>query len=602
MPLFTQYKMSFHGILLGFCLLFAGGLRGQSESSYEAITDSLIEANQIEAMVDYYTKEVKAHPKSVEARRQLGVAYLYKQDYAKARIYVNEAIKMKRNCARCYYNLAYMEMVEANNVEALRLIEQAIAFDSLESKYIARRAMIKEAMNDRIGARRDYNKAIEIDPENSNNYLYRAQYYIKIKIPAFALSDLEMAIDLDAKNDEALYYAFQLYFQKKEMSSAMKSIDAALALKPQSTRYYYARGFLLGELGEYTSALSDYTTAIELDSTNGYAYANRAFVHYALEDLDASCGDRWQLKALIDRGLFLDSSYISDNVDLMMDYCDSTVPSFYYQRGVGYYNLGEYEKSIEWYDRCLKQFPDNKMALSFKGNALMRLERYNDALVYYYDCRDNLEAYRDAAKYSRNLRYLPEDELKVYVSQVDAFNDYSMAECYFNLNQMDSAYKYIQFGLEKSIESSKYHVELFYTLRALIYMNQGQYERALNDVHRSISINRNYAKPYLIRALLKFYQTETIDAQQLQVISVQSNAQISFMMPSKKKIAAQREAYVRIIEDCTSAINFDPNEGLAYELRGVVKQILGQSDYCYDLLKAEELGMLMNEYVMAGCR
>jgi hypothetical protein len=45
------------------------------------------------------------------------------------------------------------------------------------------------------------------------------------------------------------------------------------------------------------------------------------------------------------------------------------------------------------------------------------------------------------------------------------------------------------------------------------------------------------------------------------------------------------------LADCNKAITASPKYGYAYYVRSMIKEALEQADYCYDLFKAESLGL-----------
>ncbi|UZJ63398.1 hypothetical protein OKW96_12835 [Sphingobacterium sp. KU25419] len=50
---------------------------------------------------------------------------------------------------------------------------------------------------------------------------------------------------------------------------------------------------------------------------------------------------------------------------------------------MAFYNLQQYEKALKIYDAGLRQFPDNAMILSFKGNAHLALKDFTNATLNY---------------------------------------------------------------------------------------------------------------------------------------------------------------------------------------------------------------------------
>ena len=89
----------------------------------------------------------------------------------------------------------------------------------------------KHDLKDYKGAIADYNKAIKINPKDSEAYYFRGVAKYRQQDYKAAIADYSKAIELDPKNDKA----------------------------------YHFRGIAKGALGDYRGAIQDYNKAIELN-------------------------------------------------------------------------------------------------------------------------------------------------------------------------------------------------------------------------------------------------------------------------------------------------------------------------------------------------
>ena len=72
----------------------------------------------------------------------------------------------------------------------------------------------------------------------------------------------------------------------------------AISIDPGLVIAYRGRGRVLFELKEYQHALLDLDEAINLDPKHGGSFFNRALIHYQLGNLELTCKDLEQAKAM----------------------------------------------------------------------------------------------------------------------------------------------------------------------------------------------------------------------------------------------------------------------------------------------------------------
>ena len=171
-----------------------------------------------------------------------------------------------------------------------------------------------------------YNKAIELDPNNSAAYNNRG----------------------NAKKDLVQY------------KEALKDYNKAIELDHNNSAAYYNRGSLKINLEEYKEAIKDFNKAIELDHNYLYAYNNRGNVKYKLGQYEEAIKD-------YNRAIELDNN-------------DSIA---YYNIGLSKANLGQYEEAIKNYNKAIELEPNFSMTYNNRGVAKENLKKYEEALKDY---------------------------------------------------------------------------------------------------------------------------------------------------------------------------------------------------------------------------
>ena len=152
--------------------------------------------------------------------------------------------------------------------------------------------------------------------------------------------------------------------KEAEHLSNQGNIDAALAALDHAIREDYRdsvawnnRGTTYLQKGLYDKAIEDYSKAIVIDEAGVY-YANRGLAKRNKEVYDLAIAD---YKKAIE-----------------FDYKDPSVPLGI---GISHYYMGRYAETVDALNEVIRQDPNNLDSFSFRGVALARLKRYQEAIV-----------------------------------------------------------------------------------------------------------------------------------------------------------------------------------------------------------------------------
>ena len=138
---------------------------------------------------------------------------------------------------------------------------------------------------------RDYNKAVELKPDNARAYRSRGDAYNNKGEYEQSIQDYDKAIEL--KPDDATIYLNRgnAYNDKGEHERAIQDYDKAIELKPDDAGAYLNRGVAYNRKGEYDEAIQDYDKAIELKPDDAMAYSNRAAAYNSKGEYDRAIQD-----------------------------------------------------------------------------------------------------------------------------------------------------------------------------------------------------------------------------------------------------------------------------------------------------------------------
>ena len=554
-------------------------------------------------IIKYFDKELKKHPKNEDVLRWLGYAYITKNNLDLGEKYYSEALAVNPKCARCYLNIGRVYSLRGDNKKALEYFDKAVNTDPKDALLYSNRGRLKEMLGVKFGALVDHNKAIELDPNNSEYYVQRGLYNANSGYQSLAISDLTKAIELSPENYYPYFQRSSIYYSQKRLEDALIDVNKAIELDSNQFSLYTGRGAIFDVMQEYQKAINDYNKAISINQNDFLPYLNRATSFYKLEDLDASCSDYIILKSLIQSGKITDQVAITEINDAFQDICDASKPSYYYQRGVGYYNLKEYQKAINIYTEGLKFFPDYSMLLSFKGNAYLSLNQYEQAIENYNLSLKHKENILEEIKSNPRFTGASTEKITSFYNGSLASTYFSISECKVNLGLFEEALIQINKAIELAPDIKEFNKEAYYNMRGHIYLKVGKYEMAINDFNKSIQLNKDFPLAYVNRAIAKVSLADKVKISSYSLNTNFNNQPMSvnWSFPTKSSLKKSESNILSALSDCNTAIEIDKKLGFAYYIRGQIKQMLIYSDYCLDLLTAQDLGLTVEAELMRNC-
>ena len=215
----------------------------------------------------------------------------------------------------------------------------------------------------------DFNRAIALDPTNSDAYNNRANIYVQNGRADDAIADcnraLEVAPRLDFQLAKIYFNRGTAYVRKNQISLALKDLDEALNLDPNNESAHFNRAIALSRSGDFRKALDDYTWVIKMNPGHSRAFNNRGGVYRELGMLNEALEDFQRSIALqpdygasyINRGIVLkmrgqlDESLrdLNTGIRLLPNSFDA-----YYNRGIVRFRRKEYREAIADFSQAIQ--------------------------------------------------------------------------------------------------------------------------------------------------------------------------------------------------------------------------------------------------------
>ena len=238
----------------------------------------------------------------------------------------------------------------------------------------------------------DFNRVLELDPQNLNAYGNRGVAKAKLRRHEEAIADYDIVLRMDPNNAKAYMNRGVAKLRFGEQLDAIKDFDKAIDLDPQASAAYSNRGAVKSNLGRHQEALADHDKAIDLDPNFAKAYMNRGVARAklgrhqeALTDHDKAIDlEPLDAKAHMNRGTA--KMGLGDTKGAIAD-CDKAIDlepecsEAYRVRADAKANLGDNRGAIEDYDKAIDLDPRNATAYSNRGAAKGMLGLHHEAIA-----------------------------------------------------------------------------------------------------------------------------------------------------------------------------------------------------------------------------
>jgi tetratricopeptide (TPR) repeat protein len=259
-----------------------------------------------------------------------------------------------------------------------------------------------------------------------------------------------------------------------------------------------------------------------LDPKNAFPYYNRGLAYYQKGDYNRAIAD-------YDQAIRVDPNYALA----------------YNDRGLAYYQKGDYDRAIADYDQAIRLNPNYAVA-------------YNNRGLVYYHKGDNDRAiadYEQAIRLNRNYAFPYHNRGLVYYHKGD--NDRAIADC------------------DQAIRLDPTYADAYNT-RGLAYYQKGDYDRAIADYDQAIRLDPNYPLVYNNRGLVYYHKgdDDRAIADYDQAIRLNPNYALAY---NNRGLAYYHEGdYDQAIADYEQAIRLDPNYADARRNRERVQVLLAK--------------------------
>jgi tetratricopeptide (TPR) repeat protein len=233
-----------------------------------------------------YTALIETSPTDVYYNNR-GLAYLDLDMDEEARDDFLQAAELVPDSPIYWYNVgsAYVSLDDMEN--ALDAFDRSIELDPNDPEALDWRAYIYFYIDEFGECIADYTVLFTMDSplkDKPDNWMRRGVCYHSLGNYEQAVRDYDTALELDPDDAEVLAYRGAAYRNLEEYSDAMDDLTAAIDLDETYAYAWRERGLVYYDIDEYEEAIIDYNEALHLDPDHALTYFNRAYAYYYLKD------------------------------------------------------------------------------------------------------------------------------------------------------------------------------------------------------------------------------------------------------------------------------------------------------------------------------
>ena len=624
--------------------------------------------------IQYFNQVIRIKPYLAEPYFYRAMAKIELGDYQGADQDCSEAIERNPFMPQTYYARGFARKRLEFYKEATADFTKALEFNPDALYLLMNRMDSRMLSEDYSGAMSDLELYMRLDSKNININYEKGRLQLAMKDTVVAEKTFNDYIKLDSTSILGWSARALLRMQKNDREGALK--DYSQAIKRNSTYFgdYINRGILNVQSKNYKQALSDYNNAIKLDKTSALAYYNRALLRANLGDNNNALSDLKnviQLDSTNDEALLQKAELegtLGDNKNAIKDYkiiikkYPYFIPAFLgiaeaeqklgNEKGAFQYRqiANNIEKNKDYINQKNKENikATNKMEAAAQQSSTGRKTNIFNKLVSQNSEAENTETetkYTEdktrGAVQGKNAEVVNERNFVLtYYTKTDEIRRtntyYSVLTQYNNDKKLKGNLKITNNELALTAELVNNHFESINEISSLLandntnpdtYFNRAlefalvqDFNSAVEDLNKAISLRPNFMLAYFCRANIRYKLVEYLkNTSNPDNLSIDKNKKIStekqslfdvemimhdydkvnelspdfsFAYFNKANILCTQKDFKTAISYYSKTIGIDSDFAEAYFNRGLTYLFIGEeAKGLADLSKAGELGI-----------
>ena len=594
-------------------LLLASVFQSQAQlniNHYVRVGRTRISIGNYTGAIEYFNIVIKFKPYLAEAYLYRGTAKHSLEDYRGAINDYNKAIEIKPYYPRAYNNrgMAYHNLKDFDN--SIKDYNKALEFDPDDESIYNNRGIAKLAQKNIEGAIEDYNKALEVNSKSTFALMNRSNAKIVSGDIKGAIKDLNRVIIIRPHYAAAYLNRGLARFELEDYASALRDYDQSIKFDPKNALAFNNRGIVKHKLEDYNSAIMDYDMALRLNPEMASAYFNRAMAREILKR--PGYENDYRIAAQLNPDFDLKSRRV--NAEKLAQKQKQQQQNQQGNQQQQSQNTNQQQSSQNTSQNNNQQNNTNTLAQNNddkKEEPAEKRKRRSRVNLIVEDSRDlptdEEEEVDDGRIQNKNIvidlqplfiisafekNAIDYDRFQYYNQAIDELNEKNNYDPWLTLsNKPVDTYRdvfenFVLFFNEKiDIQKNSHN----FLNRGIFYSLLGKYNESLEDLNRSIKLNKNNGIAHFTRANCRYKMLEQIET----LSGSQSDVSISMGEQNQEEKNGDSQStldYNQILDDYEITLFHNPNFFFGYYNRGFIKLRLGEyKSAIEDLNRAIEL-------------
>lgn len=554
-------------------LLISFEVLSYEKSSNDYIVDGNLAFNDKDCKlaIAYFDSAIVLEPRSYLAHYGKGMAYERMNVYDTALYYVRKSISYRDDFANAHFLSGLIRYKLNLYSKCIHDFDVTTKLNRGNTDAINLRALAKDKRGLYQSSSIDYHILSEKKPEMRQFPLLASIALMRMDSLYAGIVLLDKLVQTYPDYDTAYFYKGIGYTWQKNYDSAIATFTKVLEINPN---YYEAVNFR-GRALQMRDSTQD-----ENEDLRKWKLMNPDAVQYYM-DLGYDCLYNIDSRnAIIYFKVAL--SFDSTNTEAMNNIANC------------YIRIGYEGEAIKWADKSLEIKPDNIYPLFLKLKANFELYEWKRRNIYYEEYKSTTKVYWRAFKYNWDKEYFSVIKLADKVLELDPMNQ----ECYIILGdfwRIDGSFRKSLNNYNKALEISQ--EPIIYYKKAWLYLNDKDYEEAIEEIEKSIKIDPKDIDYLLVKAYILAAQNNLIEANKIYDELIETSIDLSnvYYLRGLMKMTIQKN-YRAACLDFDMAIEIDPYNYSAYQDRSTAKYYLDdeKGSQADDYLYRKYRGFLLN--------
>jgi len=292
-------------------------LDSNSAEAYSNRGGYYLRKEQYDLAIEEFNKALKLNPKFVGAYLNRGLAFGGNAQWDESLKDIETALKLNPDSLEAFIKQSFIYQVQNRYDEAIEVLNQASELESRApdkfrpnfAKVYNNRGLVFISNGQFEEALKDFNKAIQLDPDLVEAYSNRGSSHLYNEQYDLAIADFDKVIRLNPQFAEVYSNRGLALLRKEKFDLALKDVMKAIELDPQNTDAYLNKSLIYTQQKEYDEAIVVLSEAINFDPKSSLLYFYRSKAFRSKGDTQKALEDALKAQSL---GFKIEESYLKE--------------------------------------------------------------------------------------------------------------------------------------------------------------------------------------------------------------------------------------------------------------------------------------------------